>query len=134
MRNKVELMEQDKLQNAPPIISLGHSTMRYKVIYHIGKELTIKTRVNAGTLTFQDDAVSISGSSALMIPFSEVTSVEMFRLHGLGRMIKMVCRERTIFLTVVRINLFGYFIIINFFRAGELYESLKRKIRKVEVA
>ena len=108
--------------------------MRYKVIYHIGKELTIKTRVNAGTLTFQDDAVSISGSSALMIPFSEVTSVEMFRLHGLGRMIKMVCRERTIFLTVVRINLFGYFIIINFFRAGELYESLKRKIRKVEVA
>jgi hypothetical protein len=108
--------------------------MRYKVIYHVGQELTIKTKVSSGTLTFQDESLCISGTSALTIPFSSVTSVDMFRLHGLGRMIKMVCNERTIYLTVVRLNLFGYFVIINFFRAGELYESLKRKIRKIDAA
>jgi len=105
--------------------------MRYKVIYHVGTELTLKMRVNSGSLTFQDEAASISGSAPLTIPYSEMVSVEMFRLHGLGRMIKLVCKERTIYLTVVRINLFGYFIIINFFRAGELYESLKKRVRGV---
>lgn len=98
--------------------------MRYKIIYHAGRELSIKTKVSSGTLTLHNDAASISGSTELTIPFSEVTSVEMFRLHGLGRMIKMVCKERTIFLTVVRINLFGYFAIINFFKTGELFKSL----------
>ena len=102
--------------------------MRYKIIYHIGPEFTVKTKASSGTLTIEDDAACISGASVLTIPFSEVTSIEMFRLHGLGRVIKMVCTEGTIFLTVVRLNLFGFFVIINFFKAGELYEALKRKI------
>jgi hypothetical protein len=105
--------------------------MRYKVIYYVGTELTIKTKVSSGSLTFQDEMVSISDSEPLTIPYSEMVSVEMFRLHGLGRMIKLVCKERTIFLTVVRINLFGYFVFINFFRAGELYESLKKRVSGV---
>ncbi len=102
-----------------------------KVIYHVGTELTLKTRVSSGSLIFQDEAASISGSSPLTIPFSEIINVEMFRLHGLGHMIKLVCKERTIFLTVVRINLFGYFLIISFFRAGELYETFKQRVRKI---
>jgi len=105
--------------------------MRYKVIYHVATELTLKTRVSSGRLTFQDGAVSISGATPLTVPYSEMVKVEMFRLHGLGRMIKLICKERTIFLTVVRINLFGYFIFINFFRTGELYESLKKSVQKV---
>jgi hypothetical protein len=108
--------------------------MGYKIIYHVGNELTVKTKVSSGTLTFQDESVCFSGASALTIPFSAVTGVEMFRLHGLGRMIKMTCDGRTVFLTVVRLNLFGYFVVINFFKAGELYESLKRKIQKVGAA
>jgi hypothetical protein len=112
------------------ILTSGH-IMRYKVIYHVGTELALKTRVSSGSLTFQDEAASISGSVPLTVPFSEMVGVEMFRLHGLGRMIKLVCKERTIFLTVVRINLCGCFVIINFFRAGELYESLKKRVRSV---
>jgi hypothetical protein len=105
----------------------------YKIIHHVGPELNIKTRVSSGILVLQDDAICISGSSPLNIPFSDVTDVEMFRLHGLGRMLKLICKERTVFLTVVRINIFGYFIIINFFKAGELYESIKQRVRKVAV-
>ncbi len=104
--------------------------MRYKIIYHVGSELNVKTRADSGMLTLQDDAIRIASSSPLTIPFSDVTSVEMFRLHGLGRMLKLVCKERTVFLTVVRLNLFGYFVIINFFRAGKLYETLKQRVQK----
>lgn len=105
--------------------------MRYKIIYHVGPALTVKTRADSGTLTLQDDAICISSASPLTIPFSDVISVEMFRLHGLGRMLKLACKDRTVFLTVVRFNLFGYFVIINFFKAGELCEILKQRVRTV---
>jgi hypothetical protein len=107
--------------------------MRYKIIYHVGNELTIKTRVSSGTLILKNDMAIISDSSELTILFSDVTTVEMFRLHGLGRMIRIVCKERTIFLTAVRVNFFGYFVIINFFRTGELYESLKKRVQKMAI-
>jgi hypothetical protein len=100
--------------------------MRYKIIYHVGTELDIKTKVSSGTLIVEGDTIRISGSSPLTIPLRTVVSVEMFRLHGLGRMIKLVCTERTVFLTVVRFNLFGYFVLINFVKAGELYEALRQ--------
>lgn len=99
----------------------------YKIIYHVGPELTLKTKACAGILKLQDDALCISGESDLRIPFSSITSVDLFRMYGLGRMIKMVFNESTIFFTVVRLNLFGYFVIINFFKTGKLYKSLKNK-------
>ncbi len=105
--------------------------MPYKIIYHVGSELSTKTKVKSGTLTLQDEAVRVSGSRPLTIPFSEVNRVEMFRLHGLARVLKLVCQERTVFLTVVRINLFGRFVIVNFFRAKELYEALQQRVQKV---
>ena len=71
--------------------------MRYKIIYHVGNELTIKTKVSSGILTLRDGIAGISGSSELRRSRSpDVTTVEMFRLHGLGRMIKIVCSERGI--------------------------------------
>lgn len=102
--------------------------MHYKIIYHIGKELTVKTKVSSGTFIFENDVSSISDSKGLSIPISSITFVEMFRLHGLGRMIKIICEGRTIFLTVIRANLFGYFVIINFFGAGELYKLLRGRL------
>ena len=102
--------------------------MHYKVVYHVGGVLALKTRANSGTLTFQDESVCISGTSVLTVPYSSVTGVEMVCLYGLGSSIKLVCRDRIIFLTVVRLNFFGCFIIVNFFKAVELYETLKRKL------
>jgi len=39
-------------------------------------------------------------------------------------MIKLVCADRTMFLTVIRLNVFGYFIFIDFLKTGRLYEAL----------
>ena len=102
--------------------------MKYKIIYHIGDEINIKTKAESGVLSLQSQSVHISGTSPIEIPYSSLVSVELFRLHGLGRMIKVICTNRTIFLTVVRLNIAGYFIIINFFKAGELYKNMKAHI------
>ncbi len=100
--------------------------MNYKIIYYVGDEINIKTKVEDGILTWREQSFLISGQSSLEILFSSLVSAEMFRLHGSCRMLKVVCVERTIFLTVVRINIAGYFIIVNFFKTGELFEKLKQ--------
>lgn len=104
------------------------STMSYKVIYHIGNDLNLKTKVNSGTLTFDSEHVHISGSNPLVIAYLSFRNVEMLRLHGLGRIIKLTCSDITVFTSVVRLNLFGYFVIINYFKSGTLCEQLKTRL------
>jgi hypothetical protein len=110
--------------------ALGEKIRRYRVMYHVGSDVTIKTKANSGKLTVGEDGISISGGADLRVPFSSMVRVEMFRMHGMARMIKLVCRDRTVFLAVVRFMILGYFASVNFFRTGELYETLKRKVPK----
>lgn len=102
--------------------------MKYKVIYHAGESIGLKTRVASGQLWVEDELVRIEGATPISIPLSQIQNLELFRLHGLGRMIKLVHTEGTLFLSVVRINLFGAFVIINFFKTGRLYETLNAEI------
>lgn len=99
--------------------------MKYRIAYHMGNRLDVKTKVDSGILTVNSGCIEISGARPLTIPNSALRSVELFRLHGLGRMVKMVYGDSMIFLTVVRFNLFGYFLLINFLKTGALYERLK---------
>jgi len=107
--------------------------MSYRVIYHVGDAVTLKTRVNSGTLTFDAASIRIAGQNPLTIDFSSVKNVELFRLHGLGRMINLVCTDRSVFLTVIHINLFGYFVIINHFKVGKLCQQLKAYAKEQNV-
>jgi hypothetical protein len=102
--------------------------MRYKIIYHIGEEISIKTKAESGALVWQEQSLLVDGQSSFEVPFSSFSSVEMFRLYGLGRMIKLTCNDRTIFLTVIRFNVAGYFVSINFFKTGALFEKIKNQI------
>jgi hypothetical protein len=104
--------------------------MRYKIIYHVGDEINIKTKVAGGVLTLQDGAIQITGPSPFEVPLTTLTSVEMFRLHGLGRMLKLQTKDKTMFLTVVRFYVSGYFALINFLKTGELHKKLAAGARK----
>ena len=106
--------------------------MKYKIIYHIGNEINLKTKVKGGTLTWQEHSVLVSNSASFEVPFASLLSIDMFRLQGLGRMIKLVCANRVIFLTVVWLDIAGYFAIVNFFKTGELFGQLKAQLRQRE--
>jgi hypothetical protein len=104
--------------------------MKYKIIYHEGATIDVKTKVKSGLLFLSDDALVINeDSKSNSISFTTIESVEMFRLHGLGRMIKIKHSLGTLYLTVVRLNLFGYFVIINFLKTGRIYDLIKAKTR-----
>jgi len=133
----------DNLNGAPNTPQLGaarklasreryrwHARMSYRIIYHVGDEVTLKTKVASGVLCLDADSVNISGDTSFLVPYSDIRTVAMFRLNGLGRMLKLVCSDRTLFISVTRLNLFGYFAIINFFKTGRLCEELNARIPK----
>ena len=68
--------------------------------------------------------LKLAGIDTLLIPLTEIRDPRMYRMHGLGRMIRFEWKEKTVFITVVRINFFGYFAIIDFFRTGQVFKAL----------
>jgi hypothetical protein len=97
--------------------------MKYKVFFHRGDELSLKTKVSKGRAWLDDAGLHVEGSNGFTIPNSEILEAELFRLHGLGRVIRIEHKGGRLFLSVVRLML-GQFAIINFFRAGALQKQL----------
>jgi hypothetical protein len=103
--------------------------MRYKVAFHRGDDLTLKTRVEKGQAWLDDGGLHIEGPGGqLSIPKGDLLSAELFRLHGLGRVIRIETRAGRLFLTVVRLMI-GQFAIINFFKTGVLQKQLSGAVK-----
>lgn len=94
--------------------------MGYKVMFQRGDEVGLRTRGAAGRLELEADRLVITGDSEIAIPYRSLHSVEMFRLHGTGRVLRIVSREGTLFVMVIRFSLFGWFALIDFFGTGQL--------------
>lgn len=103
--------------------------MRYKVVYHVGESIDIHTKVKNALLTEVDGVVTIKerGKGGETLPLSGLESVELFRLHGLGRLLKVRCGGQTVYLTVVRFCIGNLFAVVNFFATGRLYRDLQSR-------
>ena len=97
--------------------------MKYKVFFQRGDELTLKTRVVKGYALLDDAGLHIEGPGGFDIPRSELQEAELFRLHGLGRVIRLEHRAGRLFLAVIRLMI-GQFAFINFFKTGALHKEL----------
>jgi hypothetical protein len=101
----------------------------YRVIYHVGDTLNLRTKGLEGRAALTQDALTITGPSPVEVPIRELRGAELFRLHGLGRFIRISYERGTVYVSVVRFVLFGgYFASINFFRTGELARRLRAAI------
>jgi len=101
----------------------------YRVIYHIGDTLDLRTKALQGRASLTQDELTITGPFPVELPIRELRAAELFRLHGLGRCIRISHERGTIYVSVVRFVLFGgYFASINFLRTGELVRRLREAI------
>jgi hypothetical protein len=98
--------------------------MKYKVFFHRGDELSLKTRVARGEAWLDGEGLHVMGSEEFTIPDRDLAAVALFRLHGLGRVIRVEHARGRLFLSVVRLMI-GQFAFINFFRTGTLYKELR---------
>lgn len=95
-----------------------------RVVFHDDGQIGLKTRVKSGRATVGEDALSIDGAQSILIPYDAMSEVKLFRLHGLGRMIRIVHKDGELVLTPIRLNILGYFVIVDFFGAGRLVKAL----------
>ena len=93
--------------------------------FHAGDALGLSTRVLKGEAWINDTGLNVEepGVDHIVISTADIRTVEMFRLHGLGRVIQVDHRNGRLFLSVVRLMI-GQFAFINFFRTGKLYNAL----------
>jgi hypothetical protein len=64
--------------------------------------------------------LTITGPTQIELDIRDLHTAELFRLHGFGRCVRIAHERRTLYISVVRFVLFGYFAMINFLRTGEL--------------
>src|SRR5260370_39791599 len=98
--------------------------MKYKVFFHLGNELSLNTRVARGHAWVDDTGLHVKGPDEFTIPCSQLAGAELFRLHGLGRAIRVEHTQGRLFLAVVLLMI-GQFVFINFFKTGALYKELE---------
>lgn len=97
---------------------------RYKVFFHCGDELTVKTRAMRGVAWIDRQGLHVNNEThSFVIQGCDIGSFEMFRLHGLGRVVRVDHRGGRLFLSVVRLMI-GQFALINFFKTGVLREQI----------
>jgi hypothetical protein len=97
---------------------------RYKIFFHAGNELGLKTHASKGEAWIDGSGLNVRGAdNTILIPTTDIQKVDMYRLHGLGRVIQVDHRKGRLFLAVTRLMI-GQFALINFFRTGKLYRVL----------
>lgn len=97
---------------------------RYNIFFHQGPDLGLKTRVSKGTAWIDPTALKIQGQSGgPVITITGIQNVDLFRLHGSMRVIRVDHRDGRLFLSVVRLMI-GQFAFVNFLKTGELHNAL----------
>lgn len=97
--------------------------VKYKVFFHQGNDLGLKTRVAKGEAWLDSSGLHVEGASQFLIPANEIKEVELFRLHGLGRVIRVEHCQGRLYVSVVHFMI-GQFATISFFKTGALHEEL----------
>jgi hypothetical protein len=97
--------------------------VKYKIFFHQGDELSLKTKVSRGDAWIDEAGLHVKDTNEIVIPRSNLLSAELFRLHGLARVIRLDHKEGRMFLSVIRFMV-GQFASVNFFKTGTLHKEL----------
>ena len=110
------------------LLAIDWTPGRFKVIYHFGNNVDHSTKMAAGWLEVKDGAIEITGKERIRLDLTSLESAELFRLHGLGRMIRVLHEGRMFYVSVVRFQIGGQFAVIDAFKTGKLTAVLNSAI------
>lgn len=104
--------------------------VKYKVFFHQGEELGLKTRVLGGWAWLDNDALYIESTEdgLLQIPLASILSAHLFKLHGSCHVIQLELHKKKLFLSVIRFLIAGQFILVNLYKTRELHRRLRALI------
>lgn len=104
-----------------------------KVLYHIGREIGSETIMKKGVINENSRPLLLEGETAIML--DDIRQVELYKLNGIGTMIKLQNGSDILFLTVPRLyfDVGNGFVLINSFatkRLKGLLDTLKNPAAK----
>lgn len=105
--------------------------MSYKVLFFEGETVELSTKGRTGILSLKSDCLFIRTQPEVCITYDMLRSVELLRMHKMGRMLKVTHRDGAIFLTVIRFQLFGVFAVVNYFATGRLKQELDEIVNTI---
>jgi hypothetical protein len=113
------------------LLFVDFSPHRFKVIFHPGADVNARTRMKSGWLHLEQSPppvarIVINGTTPLSLAAADIRSITLFRLHGLGQMIRIDHVGGTLVLTVVRFQIAGLVAIINFVKTIKLEQQLSQ--------
>jgi hypothetical protein len=97
---------------------------RYKIGYHEGDDLNLKTVMRAGILTIENSGIRIHGDTDLQIPFSAVEGLKIGPYTGIRRLFRLTFEGRKVSFAVVRFMIGGQFLQGDYFKARRLESKL----------
>jgi hypothetical protein len=79
--------------------------MTSKIIYYQGDSVDSSTEMKSGLLILTEAELQIVGDETISIKLAHLNQVTLFRLHGLGRMLRLSHIDGTLFLSIIRFKL-----------------------------
>ena len=87
---------------------------KYRVIYHIGDKVDIKTKVESGFVILDNSEIKLINKTGDCIAnLVDISKISLHILNGLGSMLRITVGDRTFYISVVRFCIAGQFAVIN---------------------
>lgn len=100
--------------------------MQFKVVYFWG-EFSLKLKASSGFLSLNADSFLVEPDGKTVL-YSEIIELSQRRLSGLGTVIWIKLAEDTLGLLVPRINIGGWFVIVNLWATQKLMREFQARI------
>lgn len=96
----------------------------YRVFFHRGKDLSIKTRVEKGTAEIYGSSLTVrSAAGDFTVPLDREAKASMILLYGLARVVVLDRNGKRTYMGVIRLMV-GQFVIGNRLGTGRLFKDL----------
>lgn len=93
-------------------------------MFHVGSDLNLKSRGFTGEAWIDHGGLNIQGPMGeIFVKRQDIQKTELFRVHGLGRVIRIEKRSGNLLVSADR-RMTGPFALINFLRTGRLHKEL----------
>ena len=102
--------------------------MKNKIIYHIGDSINAQNIVKKGYIYVDEPNQRIEFEGGVY-NLDNIKNIELYKMNGLGTMIKLINKEDIIYFSVPRIFIDKGtgFAIINYFATKKLYKIMSKQ-------
>jgi len=111
----------------PPDVSTPET---FKVLFIQAEAVELSTKGLTGFLYWRGEGLVIHGDKDWNLPLKSISSVNLVRVSGGSKMIKLTHSRGTVFLSVIRFSFRGMFMFADYYRTRELYGRMRAYLEK----